>query len=113
MLEYKKVESKDSMWKPAPVMGRELSQHVVPSFTYSQPTITSQLRNNTQQQQSVVLSSHFTKLASSVTPQSINTDLFGVMKTLLQPGPLPDQVRVLEEDTHGSNRVLPGNPTVI
>lgn len=23
-LEYKKVDSKDNMWKPAPVMGREI-----------------------------------------------------------------------------------------
>ncbi len=23
-LDYKKIESKDSMWKPAPIMGREI-----------------------------------------------------------------------------------------
>lgn len=24
--DYKKVESKDSMWKPAPIMGRDVNQ---------------------------------------------------------------------------------------
>ena len=39
---YQKIESKDSMWKPAPIMGREINQHVIPSFTYNQqPSITS------------------------------------------------------------------------
>ena len=54
-IDYKKVETKDSMWKPAPIMGREISQ---PQMTFSQPTITSNLRS-TQQQQNYVLPSHF------------------------------------------------------
>jgi hypothetical protein len=31
-IDYKKVDSKDSMWKPAPIMGREISQ---PQMTFS------------------------------------------------------------------------------
>ena len=45
--DYLKVESKDSMWRPAPVMGRDITQNVVPSFTYSHPTVTSQLKAGT------------------------------------------------------------------
>jgi len=53
-----KVESKDNMWRPAPVMGRDLAQvQVIPSFAYQQPSITSQLKGNTSQ--TIVLSSHF------------------------------------------------------
>jgi hypothetical protein len=48
MIDYKKVESKDSMWKPAPIMGREIVQNPVPSFSYNQPTITSQLKGTQQ-----------------------------------------------------------------
>jgi hypothetical protein len=40
-MDYKKVESKDSMWKPAPIMGREILTQAVPTFSYNQPTITS------------------------------------------------------------------------
>ena len=43
-MEYKKVETKDSLWKPAPIMGREMSQNLGPTFTYAAPTITSNLR---------------------------------------------------------------------
>ncbi len=32
--DYKKVETKDSMWKPAPIMGREIQQPQI-NFTYS------------------------------------------------------------------------------
>jgi len=41
-MEYKKVETKDSLWKPAPIMGRD--QNIGPTFTYAVPTITSNLR---------------------------------------------------------------------
>ncbi len=44
LIDYKKVESKDSMWKPAPIMGREILTQAVPTFSYNQPTITSQLK---------------------------------------------------------------------
>lgn len=30
----KKIETKDSLWKPAPIMGREINQQVIPTFTY-------------------------------------------------------------------------------
>ena len=31
--DYKKIESKDSMWKPAPIMGREMNPQIS-TFTY-------------------------------------------------------------------------------
>jgi hypothetical protein len=34
-IDYKKVESKDSMWKPAPIIGREIKSQPVPTFTYN------------------------------------------------------------------------------
>ena len=34
-MDYKKVETKDSLWKPAPIMGREVLQETGPTFTYS------------------------------------------------------------------------------
>lgn len=43
--DYKRVDTKDQMWKPAPVMGSiNPMGSVVPTFTYVQPTITSQLK---------------------------------------------------------------------
>lgn len=58
-MDYKKVESKDSMWKPAPIMGREILTQAVPTFSYNQPTITSQLKGTQQLQSNLVLPSHF------------------------------------------------------
>jgi hypothetical protein len=43
--DYKRIDTKDQMWKPAPVMGTlNPMNSVVPTFTYVQPTITSQLK---------------------------------------------------------------------
>jgi hypothetical protein len=62
-MDYKKVETKDSLWKPAPIMGREVLQETGPTFTYSQHSITSSLRANQQNhQQNYVLPSHFSRV---------------------------------------------------
>eukprot|EP00347_Sterkiella_histriomuscorum_P014474 403360737 len=68
VMDYKKVETKDSLWKPAPIMGREITQS-----TYNQqPTQITQLLKQTQpqQQQNYVLPSHFSRINQD---QTLNT----------------------------------------
>ena len=61
-IDYKKVDSKDNMWKPAPILG--MPQSTQPAFTYSQPTITSSLRSA--QPSNYVLPSHFNRVDSTI-----------------------------------------------
>ncbi|TNV72095.1 hypothetical protein FGO68_gene3886 [Halteria grandinella] len=99
---YQKIDSKDSMWKPAPIMGREISQHIVPSFSYNQPSITSQLKS----QQELVLSQTFNKLAGNQqTVMNYNTDSVQIVQKNTQ------QFQRLEEDTE--RRMMPGNHATI
>lgn len=91
------------MWKPAPIMGREILTHAVPTFSYNQPTITSQLKGTQQLQSNMVLSSHFNNQSS----KPLNSDLTQVQNTNTQ-----HFVQKYEEDST-QIKVLPGNPMVI
>ncbi len=90
------------MWKPAPIMGREILTQAVPTFSYNQPTITSQLKGTQQLQSNLVLSSHFNN-----TSKPLNSDLTQVQNTNTQ-----HFVQKYEEDST-QIKVLPGNPQAI
>lgn len=105
--DYKRVESKDSMWKPAPIMGREINPQVT-TFTYSQPTITSQLKAPA----NVVLSNHFSQFAQQKAQPQMNNDLvFSRAEPTLTQMTSHVTVSKVNEDTE--KRTLAGNPTVI
>ncbi|CDW91294.1 UNKNOWN [Stylonychia lemnae] len=100
-IEYKKVETKDSQWKPAPIMGREITQSInTQQFNQynQQPQITQMLKQQQQPQQNFVLPSHFNRLNNGGT-QGIGmpqfTDTYNGQMNLQSEGQALSEDKVL------------------